>query len=227
MNLKTPVNKETIRQHLAYSTWKYAVLLIVAVFGWNLVYTMTAYRSPEDKRIDVYIQSVTVTPEIVDEFLKPIWESAVPEMETVQSATLSVGDEYTTTMQITTYVAAGEGDIYLLTEEYFKQLASQGALLELDALVEQGMLDVSGIDTAAGCVTVPSAYDEKDNPTAYERHLFGVPLQSLYGFMTEAQIDNRSLYAAIMINNQNDENVIPFFNAFIQAGRGEKPDWIE
>lgn len=227
MNLKTPINRETIRQHLSYSTWKYAVLLIAAIFGWNLIYTMTAYRSPENKRIDVYVQSVTASPEVIDEFLKPIWKSTVPEMEVVQSSLLGIADDYTTTIQISTYVAAGEGDIYLLTEEYFKQVASQGAFVDLDPLVEAGILDISGIDTAAGEVKVAVEYDREDNPVTYEQHLFGVPLKSLYGFMTEAQIDNRNLYAAIMINNQNDENVIPFFNAFIQAGRGEKPDWIE
>lgn len=227
MKLKTPVNRETVRQHMTYSAWKYAVLLIVVVFGWNLIYTVTTYRSPENKRIDVYIQSVTASQEIMDEFLKPIWQSTVPDMEIVESALLGTGEDYTTTIQISTYIAAGEGDIYLLTEEYFKQLAGQGALLDLDLLVESGALDLAGINVAAGCVKVPSAYDEEDNPVAYEQHLFGVPLRSLYGFMTEAQLDNRNLYATIMINNQNDENVIPFFNALIQAGRGEKPDWIE
>ena len=227
MNLKTPVNKQTVKQHMAYSTWKYALMLIAAVFGWNLIYTVTTYRAPENKRIDVYIQSVTTSPEVMDAFLKPIWESAVPEMETVETGLLATGDDYTTVMQVSTYIAAGEGDIYLMTEEYFKQYASQGAFVELDPLVEQGLLDVSGIDTLSGCVKVATEYDGEDNATAYETHLMGIPLKSLYGFMTEAQIDNRNLYAAIMINNRNDENVIPFFNAFIQAGRGEKPDWIE
>ena len=32
------------------------------------------------------------------------------------------------------------------------------------------------------------------------------------------QLDNRGMYAAIMVNNGNDANVIPFFNALLQAG---------
>ena len=39
-------------------------------------------------------------------------------------------------------------------------------------------------------------------------------------------VGNRGMYAVIIVNNQNDENVIPFFNALLQAGRGEKEAWI-
>jgi hypothetical protein len=56
--------------------------------------------------------------------------------------------------------------------------------------------------------------------------LYGIPLDSFYGFMNGMQVDNRGLYAVIIVNNQNDENVIPFFNALLQAGRGEKEAWI-
>lgn len=227
MRLKTPINKETFRQHLTYNTWKYLVMLVAVIFGWNLIYTVTAYRPPEDKRIDVYIQSATASDEKVDAFLEPIWREVTPDMESVHSVLLAVGEDYTTNMQLTTYIAAGEGDIYFLEEDFFKSFASQGAFVELDELVENGTLDLTDIDASAGRVKIATQFDEKDNPTVYEQHLYGVPLKSLYGYMTELQVDNRNLYAVIMVSNHNDENVVPFFNAMIQAGRGEKPDWIE
>ena len=53
MTIATPINKERLRNHLTYSGWKYLLLVIASIFVWNLVYAQTAYRSPQDKRIDV------------------------------------------------------------------------------------------------------------------------------------------------------------------------------
>lgn len=226
MRIHTPLTRENFRNHLAYNSWMYLLVIVVAIFGWSLIYTTTAYRSPQDKRIDVYVQSATASSESIDAFLKPIWESEAPEMESVQGVSLLPTDDYTTNMQITTYIFASEGDIYFLTEQYFKNLAASGALLPLDEFVESGVIDLTGVDTKKGYVTVVDEYDEKDQPVRTSQHLFGVPLDSYYGFMNGMLLDNRGMYATILINNQNDDNVIPFFNALLQAGKGEKEEWI-
>ena len=70
------------------------------------------------------------------------------------------------------------------------------------------------------------SYDENGRPLSTSLHLYGVPLDSFYGFMNGMQVDNRGLYAVIAINNMNDDHVIPFFNALLQAGRGEKETWM-
>ena len=66
MKIKTPLNKNRLRNHFTYSSWKYIAIVIASIFGWNLLYTMTAYRSPEHLRIDVYIQSGTASQETVN-----------------------------------------------------------------------------------------------------------------------------------------------------------------
>ena len=226
MHIKTPITRERIKNHLTYSSWKYVVLAVLAIMGWSLIYTTTAYRSPQDKRIDLYVQTATSTQEIMDAFLEPIWKEVTPEMETVSSVVLTTIDEYTTFMQLSAYMAAGEGDIYFLTDQYYKMMASSGALMELEELVADGTIDVGDVDLSKGYVAVVDAYDENDVPISSSRHLYGIPLDSFYGFMGGMQLDNRGLYATIMVNNQNDDSVIPFFNALLQAGRGEKEEWI-
>ena len=226
MRIKTPINRETLKHHINYGLWKYALMAVCVIMGWSLIYTTTAYRSPQDKRVDVYIQSNTASVELVNAFLEPIWKETVPEMETVNGVVLTTIDDYTTSMQLMTYMAAGEGDIYFLTEQYFKSYASQGGLLELDGLVESGLLDAGEADLSKGYVTMVEEYDEQDRPISTARHLYGIPLDTFYGFMGGMQLDNRGMYAVITVNNQNDENVIPFFNALLQAGQGEKEDWI-
>lgn len=221
MRIKTPLNKDTIRQHLTYSGWKYLIMAVIVVFGWSLYFTMTQYKSPQDKRIDVYVLSSSVSQDVLDAFMEPIWKETVPEMETVEGVLLIDTGDYNTTMQISTYIAAGEGDIYILNSEMFKSYAGQGAFLNLDELAENGTLDLNGIDVVKGRVSVIVDYDENFEPISAEQHLFGIPLDSFDGYWEKLQLDNRGMVAAIMVNNQNDENVIPFFNAFLQAGRGE------
>ena len=226
MRIKTPINKETIKNHMTYSSWKYLVMAACVIFGWSLIYTTTAYRSPQNKRVDVYIQSNTASAESIQAFLDPIWKETVPEMETVNGVAMSTIDDYTTSMQLMTYMAAGEGDIYFLTEQYFKSFAGQGSFLALEDLVADGTIQADDVELSKGYVAYVEEYDENDRPIKTSRHLYGIPLDSFYGFMGGMQLDNRGLYAVIIINNQNDENVIPFFNALLQAGRGEKEAWI-
>ncbi|MDO5326503.1 MAG: hypothetical protein Q4G00_07225 [Clostridia bacterium] len=226
MRIKTPINKETLKNHMTYSTWKYALMAACVIFGWSLIYTTTAYRSPQNKRVDVYIQSNTASSELIEAFLEPIWKETIPEMETVNGVSMSTIDDYTTSMQLMTYMAAGEGDIYFLTEQYFKSFAPNGSFLELDDLVANGVIQADGVELSKGYVAYVEEYDDNDRPVKTSRHLYGIPLDSFYGFMSGMQLDNRGLYAVISVNNQNDENVIPFFNALLQAGRGEKEDWI-
>ncbi|MBR3019984.1 MAG: extracellular solute-binding protein [Clostridia bacterium] len=226
MRMKTPVDKETVRHHITYSSWKYILMAVLVVMGWSLIYTTTAYRSPQNKRIDVYIQSNIGSSDLIDSFMEPVWKATVPEMETVSSVVLTTVDDYTTTMQLMAYMAAGEADIYFLSEQYFKSYASQGAFLSLDDLVANGALELDDVDLTKGYVAYVEEYDENDLPVKISRHLYGIPLESFYGFMSGMQIDNRALYAVITLNNQNDENVIPFFNALLQAGRGEQEGWM-
>lgn len=223
MQAVTSIRHNRLKNHLSYDIWKYVLVVALCWFGWELIYTATAYRSPQDKRVDVYIMSSTASEDSVQAFLQPLWEQAVPDMELVEGVILMSGgaDDYYTTMNLTTKIAAGEGDIYLLPQDVFKQYALSGAFLPLDQYVDQGEIRIDGIDTATARLTLVN--DETGEAAS---HLYGVPTESLYGLMNGMQYDNRDAVMAIAVNNGNDENVVRFMDALIQAGHGEKPDWL-
>lgn len=223
MRIKTPITKSGLKTHFTYHFWKYLLAIIFSVFGWNLLYSVTAYRSPENKRIDLYIQSLSTTEERVGIFLKPIWEETVPEMETVDAVLLSnSADDYYTSMQLTTYIMAQEGDIYLLTANDFKTYASQGAFIDLKPYIDSGMLNVDGIDLSAGYI----ALENRDGIASAERTLCGIPAASLFGLMNQVNIDNRNLIMAVTVYSGNEENVVRFMNGLIEAGHGDPPDGL-
>ena len=75
-------------------------------------------------------------------------------------------------------------------------------------------------------MTVVTEEDAEGQPVQTERYLFGIPLESYTGFLYGMGLDNQNLYAAIVVANRNEENVIPFFNALLQAGRS-LPEGVE
>ena len=216
--------KARIKNHFAYDIWKYALVVILCWTGWELLYTQTAYRSPQDKRIDVYIMSATASDELLQAFLKPIWEQATPDMELVEAVSLLPGstDDYYANINLTVRFAAAEGDIYFLPQDQFKNYALGGAFVPLDQYVEEGRINIDGLDVNSARLTI---LNEQTGEASTQ--LLGIPTDMLYGYMDGMQFDNRNAVMAIAINNGNEENVVTFFDALIQAGRGEKPEWLK
>ncbi len=220
MAISTPVNKETLKHHFDYYKWKYLLLVVITVAAWSLIYTMTRPQVPDDKRIDVFVQSNTTSDAIMHEFLDPVWKASVSEEEEeLNLNTIMEVDEVTALQQLFTLVHTYEGDIYLLTNRYYRQYASQGVFVPLEELIADGKLNVEGIDTRAGEADLVLERDKNDQPIRTERHLYGIPLHELEGFATGMYVDNKELYACIAVNNGNMDDVVAFFNAMIQAGR--------
>ena len=224
MTVKGRLDKEKIRNHLAYDFWKYLLLVAGIWFGVDLLFTSTAYRSPQDKRVDIEIMSATVTDDLMASFFQPLWQEAVPEMELVEGSILTpMSDEdMYSDMVLLTRLAAADGDIYMLPMSKFKSLATQGWFLVLDELVEDGTINAEGLSLDSCRLTVVN----EETQTA-QTHLYGIPTDTLYGFMDGLQYDNRGNVMAIVVNNGNDDAVIRFFNALLQAGRGDMPEWLQ
>ena len=199
--VKDRLTAAKLRNHIAYDLWKYVLLVVGVWFGVDLLFAQTAYRSPQDKRVDVCIMSATVTDELMNSFFEPLWQSAVPEMELVEGSILfpiSENDPYSG-MALMTRMAAGDGDIYLLPADQFKALATQGWFIPLDDLVENGTINAEGVALDSCRLTVVDGL----------------------------QYDNRGGVMCVATNSMNEENAVRFFNALLQAGRGEMPEWLK
>ncbi len=218
MKIKTVLTKDRLKNHFTYHFWIYLLAAAGCIFGWNLLYTMTEYRSPEEKRIDVYIQGSVVSEERTDSFLKTVWHAYVPEMETVETVyMLQNSQDYYSNVQLTVYLMAREGDIYMLSSSDFKSFASQGMFLDLSDPVADGSLNVDGLDLSAGYVAL---IDDNGLPSK-ERSFFGIPASSLKGLSEEMGLDTSDLIIGVTVFNGNQENVIAFLNGLLQSGRRE------
>ncbi len=197
--MNTPVTKKILRTHFTYSWWKYALLIILAVFGIDLLYTVTAYRSPEEKKVQFYIMGYS-NQEALDAYMASVQQEYLPDMEVVDSHTFTNDGTYAA-MQLSTYMAAGEGDIYLLPREQFIGSAASGAFVALENDPElMTIFDEAGISLQNGW--------RRDSSTG-ETHLFGIPQSKLPG-LTAQYAYAEDGYLSVLVTNRNDENVLKF-----------------
>lgn len=203
--MKTPITLKAIREHLTYAWWKYVLLAILAIFGWNMVYTVTEYKPPANKKVDLFVFG-NGDQDRLDTYMESIRLSEMQDMEEMSSVFLVVDDTYTP-MQLMTYIAAGEGHLYMLPKDYFQNYAGQGAFMPLEDI--EGLtqlLDDAGLSYDRGW---------RNNTEINEKHLYGIPMASMPGFSQYAYGYEDS-YLSIVVTNGNDENSIKFLKLFLE-----------
>ncbi|MDD3336726.1 MAG: hypothetical protein PHI98_14645 [Eubacteriales bacterium] len=170
MKLTMPITKKSIKNHFAYAWWQYALLLGFAIFGWNLLFTTTHYRSPANLKVEWYCDSHVLEAEKdIDGLMTELHESLFPDMEEINFIPVVLDDTYGA-MQLTVWISAGEGDVFLLNKDSFSSMAGSGGMIELEPYIEDGTLDVEGLDLKNGYVV--------DAETG-KSHLAGIPAEQL------------------------------------------------
>ena len=51
----TRITRERLKNHWVYSSWKYLLMVVIFVAGWNLTYSVTEYKPPREKRLEMYV----------------------------------------------------------------------------------------------------------------------------------------------------------------------------
>jgi hypothetical protein len=209
MSLHMPITREKIRNHFHYSFWKYLLLIVIALFGWNLLYTVTRYRPPENRKVEFYAEGNVSSSDMLQSLADLIHQEVMPEMEEVTATTVSFDSEYGD-MQLTVWISAGQGDVYLLSQKRFESMASNEATLELQPWLDEGALHADGIDLTNGYAT--------DSETGAQV-LRGIPADSLTG-LNEYGLDPEGMVLCVLYNNGNDAYSIKFMDYLLTHMRG-------
>lgn len=211
------MHSATLKNHWRYSWWKYALLAVISVMGVDMLFAMTAYRPPEERKIELYVCNGYINAAEFQEALWPQILQRCPDQEelTVINIDLSGGDMYAT-MQFSTYIAAQQGDVCLLTESEFRKLTADGAeyaFMDLTPYIESGAIDLRGID-CSGYVYTNEAGQEG---------VYGVPADSLFGLLDFAH-DPAGDVLCIMAYNGNDDNAAAVLDLLLERYQAEKPE---
>ncbi|MBP3427982.1 MAG: hypothetical protein J6M47_06945 [Clostridia bacterium] len=211
------MDKHTLKNHWHYSWWKYALLCAIGFFGVNILFTVTAYRVPEEKKIELYVCSSYVDSIKLQEFLWPMILEASPEQEELLVASINLTDtDPYTRMQFTTYTAAQQGDVLILPRSEFQSMASDGAeyaFVNLQPYIDSGRLSVDGIDLSAGVL----------KNTAGQEGIYGIPVSSLYGLI-DYNCDPWGGILCVTSYSMNEENAVLTADLLMDTMSTEKPE---
>lgn len=211
------ITKQRLRNHWAYGWWKYLLAAVCVVFGVNMLFTVTAYRSPEHKKIELYLCSGWADAEKAQADLWPVLLEIAPDQEelTVMNIDLT-SEDYYSVMQFSTYLAAQQGDILLIPRSEMKKYASEGAngfFAELTPYIESGVLSVGDVDLTG------MMYENESG----EMGVFGIPTDMLYGLLGYG-IDPADSVLAVTAYSGNEENCVRLLNAMLSRYHTEKPE---
>ena len=206
--MKTPLNKEKIQNHFTYSLWKYALLAVAAVLGWNIIYSVTEHQAPDEKKVilGVYAYANETS---MNAYMENVRQEMMPDMEEM-AANIIMPDEMYGDMILSTRIAARDCDIYLLPRTQFQNYAAQGAFMPLDEVLPDLIADLeaAGISLSRGC----RANDELGG----EKHQYGIPCSDLPAIGPMLQIDTSDMYLCIFFETGNNDNVALFFGQLVR-----------
>lgn len=220
MKLHIRADGRTLRHHFSYHWWQYALIIVLSVFIWNLIYIQTAYRAPGERRIDLYVQTLTADSDQLENGLRAIGKEAVPEAEEINLIAMlppSAQDMYAN-IQLVTFMSAREGDIYVLGPEEFKRFASQGAFMALDEALADGRLSLRADAEAmkSGYVTVIEVQEDGTEKPLTQSHLYGIPLKAFPAAAERLGLYRGDMFLSVTRYTDNPDSTLAFIDALLK-----------
>ena len=197
--MRTPLTKETLSRHLAYNWWKYLVAAVLSFLVVDILYTLTAYRVPDNKKVEFYVYGYAEQ-EALNAYMEDVRLTDFPEMERMDSVIMLDDNNYGL-VQLTTYLAVHDGDLYLLPRDQFISTAASGFLLPLDH--EESLLSIfseHGISLQSGW--------RRETETG-ETHLYGIPASKLPGLFSRFMIMSDG-YLCVLDGGGNEDVTVRF-----------------
>ncbi|HOB20286.1 MAG TPA: hypothetical protein PK830_09050 [Candidatus Atribacteria bacterium] len=205
---KIKINKEVLKNHIQYDWWKYAVSVAVTVLVWSMIVTVTAPRTPGDKKVDIYLVGGYMFEDPASKIEQRILSDFPDLLEINLHNILLEGQmEYVGRQKFLAMLFGQEGDIFILDQKTFKDLAREGALLPLD--------DYEGIKgrmTKEQIEKGTMAADESSEPK-----LYGVPLAGFKLF--EDTYDTKNAVLCIMSYSDNIPKAVEVTEWILENGQ--------
>ena len=170
------LTKKRLKNHFAYNWWKYALSAAISAMLVSVVFAVTEYRPPAEKKVELYVLNSYIETESFQQDFWPELQAMKPEQEalTVLNINLTDSSNIYAPMQFSTYVAAQQGDLFLISRDEMLKITYDGAqeaLVELTDYLDSGVIDAAGLDLAQGTL------DRGDGTTA----VYAIPAGTLTG----------------------------------------------
>lgn len=183
MEYNVELNKQNLKNHFSYDWWKYIVCIISIIFIWNMVETVTAPRTPNDKKVDIYMVGEYADTEKLN-YLSENMLQQFPELLEINFNNIQKGGDsqmdYAGTQKLAVMLGAQEGDVYIFNKEDFQRYVQQGAFIPLDDIIDSSVIE-----------SIPEEKREEFTSTIEDGeniewentpHLYGLPMEGISCF---------------------------------------------
>ena len=212
--MRTPVTRKQLKDHFGYSWWKYVLLAVIVWMGWNITYSVTAYRPPQEKQVVLGVYSAGSDVNASD-YMAQVQRIHMPDMEQMEAMYILPDQQYGDLI-LMTRVAGNDCDLYVLPTQQFHSWASQGACQPLEIVVP-------GLVTDLECSGISLSRGRRTHEDSGEKHLYGIPCRDLPGADQMLGFNADDYYICVFHNTGNDENVLKFLTIFVYDLMNEPP----
>lgn len=193
------LTKKKLKNHLAYSWWKYALAAAVSTMLVSIVFAVTEYRPPDDKKVEFYVLNSYADTETMQADFWPLLQARKPEQEklTVININLTDSSKHLRADAVFDVCRGAAGRFVFDFAGRDAQITSDGAqesLVELTPYLENGVIDAEDIDLAKGTL------DRGDGTTA----VYAVPADTLTGLNAYGNDPRDSLLCIPMYSKNAD-----------------------
>jgi hypothetical protein len=226
----TKLTKEKWVNHWQYHRFIYLLIFLLTALGGDMLFQMTAYRSPAERRVDFELVA-----EYADaEFFLPVAEAALKAGQAFDSTLEEVNflslmysgasDDVYGTQKFMVTIGANDGHVFFASEEIMKQLVNMGLALPLNDLIDEGYLKPVP-DAEIAKVTFRVTEDEA--LAALGERIYALPIGELYGAMQDAlHYDVRDKYAIILTYVKNPETTAVVLQSVMDQLTAPAPEWL-
>ena len=202
--MKTPITWANIKKHMTYNWWKYILAIILAGFGVDILFTVTRYVVPDEKKVEVYVYGY-LAEDPFNEYLQKVWDEEIPEMESVSGLVIMPDEQYGD-MVLQVRLMANEGDIYILPREQFMNVADNGFMMDLETDDEiASIISEKNLSVQTGKRTA-----EGQNGA----YLYGIPISQLPGLQQYVLTEDG--FVCVYVANGNEENVLRLMRRLVR-----------
>jgi len=233
----TKLTKARLKNHYQYTKSIYIGILLVAVMLADVIFTVTAYRSPGNRSVDIELVGIFSETEGAAPFEQIALEAGraferardeaagidvnaddyEPELEQVQFLTMMYDmtseDAYYDQQRYMVALAANEGDIFIVDRPMMNDLIRQGLAVDLTPYIESGLIDPGERDLSR--VTYPETVEEGQPATGREC-IYALQTDSMSGLWNHMQYDFRDKYMVLMVYSANVDTSAAVMQSLIE-----------
>jgi maltose-binding protein MalE len=195
---KIQISRDKIRNHFHYDKWKYVLGILLAVFSWSMLVTITAPRTPADKKVDIYLVGGFMLEEQAAEYADTILAD-FPELLEVNIYNIELDGEmeYAGRQKLMVMLGSQSGDIYSFTKDEFENMVKTGAIMPLDDYPE--LLSYFTEEQLK-----EGTFTTEEDPTP---RIYGIPISEVEPFNKKFFITENT-FMGVMAYSQNKEKAI-------------------